>query len=78
MFEVQPAMSEELMDAPQVLTDAPSACESAGSAGLPRLCMNCRRRPATRMSVDGKGRNQFRCDDCFAKKKMTGLGKKAK
>ncbi len=41
--------------------------------GLPRTCMSCFHRPATRQLLNSKGRKQYRCEVCFTRNNASGF-----
>lgn len=44
--------------------------------GLPRTCMSCFHRPATRQLLNSKGRKQYRCEVCFTRNNASGFKKR--
>ncbi len=61
---------------PTLLEDTPIKEPFRDASGLQRYCMSCGKRLATRVIINTKGRRQYRCEACFARKSESGFGRK--
>lgn len=51
------------------------AGEQDAASGASIICMNCGKKPATRIRIDGRGRKQYRCEQCCIRSDKVGVNR---